>query len=275
VRPPWRVRITIAALRATWPWRVHPRRSDPRRIARRAAERLHLRAARQGDTVWSAYGVPLADRGTDETFVLCVLGTYGYRLADLLREQAPGAVLLDIGANVGLYSLIAGRSGAAAVHAVEPDPDTTALLERNLRDVATARIHPVALSDAPGQTTLHRVPGHSGRSSLEAEVVGSSGSSIPVTAVDGSYLDGNVEIPPGRRVVVKIDVEGHELDVLRALRRWSGWSAVTWMWIEFRSGPEARIADELLRSEGFVEVERVGGPDQWDARYERRPTISG
>gem|GEM_PF-1661226 len=47
------------------------------------------------------------------------------------------------------------------------------------------------------------------------------------------------------------------------------------MWIEFRSGPDAVTADELLRSDGFVEVERVGGPDQWDARYERRPAISG
>jgi len=224
--PPRRVRISIAALRATWAWRARPRRSDPRRIVRRAAERLHLRVARDGDTVWSAYGVPLADRGTDETFVLCVLGTYGYRLADLLREQAEGVVLLDIGANVGLYSLIASRSGAQAVHAFEPDPDTTTLLERNLMDVATARIHPVALSDSPGLTALHRVPGHSGRSSLEPAAVGSSDSSIPVTAVDGSYLDANVEVSPGCRVVVKIDVEGHELDVLRAIRRWSDWTAV-------------------------------------------------
>lgn len=63
-----------------------------------------------------------------------------------------GSVFLDIGALYGFYTCFVGtQSPACELHAFEPEPSYVAVLEENVRrNGLTARVHPVALSDADG-----------------------------------------------------------------------------------------------------------------------------
>ncbi|MGV0643468.1 FkbM family methyltransferase [Mycolicibacterium sp. XJ879] len=126
-------------------------------------------------------------------------------LADLQRD------FLDVGANDGVYSYFA-LGHYRRVLAVEAHPGLVNALRRIVKD--PNEVLATALSDEVGETTLH-VPVRRGRevttrSSLQADAnPGFSLRAVPVptTTVDRLGLD--------RLGVIKIDVEGHELKVLR------------------------------------------------------------
>ncbi|OBI90750.1 FkbM family methyltransferase [Mycobacterium asiaticum] len=126
----------------------------------------------------------------------------------------PGRISLDIGADVGEFA-IAMLSASQSVVAFEPRPaqarDLTAMFDAV---GANVRVEAVALSDAPGVTTMRVVESDPGRSTIDGEnvldtAIGGAVQSIevPVRCLDDYQLT-NVGL-------IKIDVEGHELAVLR------------------------------------------------------------
>ena len=128
-------------------------------------------------------------------------------LASLL---AAGDLCVDIGANVGTIAATMVRVAPHGRHIlVEPLPDLAARLAEQFEG---CEVHAVACSDHEGHETFVRVVERSTRSGLEPGQLrpGMTTESItvPVTTLDG-LLAGR---PPR---VVKIDVEGTELDVLR------------------------------------------------------------
>jgi FkbM family methyltransferase len=142
----------------------------------------------------------------------------------LHRLIDPGDLVVDVGANLGyLTSLAAARVGREGkVIACEPHPRVYELLERNAarwREVGgVGEVEPlrVALSDSEGEGTLIAAAGstfdvHMGLATLGDEgVANPDGEEI---AVRLARLD---EIAGAERIgVLKIDVEGHEPDVLR------------------------------------------------------------
>ena len=75
-----------------------------------------------------------------------------------MSELGPDAVLADVGANVGMYSVWAARIGGARVWAFEPESQNFALLNRNivLNGLGErVRAYCVALSDSAGFSALH------------------------------------------------------------------------------------------------------------------------
>ncbi len=138
-----------------------------------------------------------------------------------LARRCGGAVF-DVGANTGLYSLLAvAADRTLRVHAVEPLPAVADLLEENLglnsRLAARIRVHRYALSDAAGTAALYLPP--------------PSGSIIETSAsLDPTFKEevaGSVEVVTrslddlwhevGRPMVgmIKVDTEGTEHLVLR------------------------------------------------------------
>ena len=78
-----------------------------------------------------------------------------------LRE---GDLFLDIGANVGSYSVLAGGVCRARSWAFEPDPKTTAHLERNLKLnclESLVKIYQCALGPTEGDVRLYNGLGYS------------------------------------------------------------------------------------------------------------------
>lgn len=133
-----------------------------------------------------------------------------------------GAVFVDIGAHWGIHSLHAATAGATVV-AVEPDPFNLAMLEawlaaNGLRDRAT--VVAAALADRVGGAYIRRntTMGHALLfDPPDPAAVFRSGpfAGQPVySPVQALRLDG-IALPYGRPVMLKIDVEGAELSVLR------------------------------------------------------------
>lgn len=127
-----------------------------------------------------------------------------------------GAVVWDIGANFGLYALVAAeRVGpGGAVMAVEPSPRARALLEGNVNRNplgAPIRILPFAVAGRDGRAAFHDAveTAFSGLSDTHRSTIAS------VIEVDVRRLD-TLWRETGERPIdlLKIDVEGHEGDVL-------------------------------------------------------------
>ena len=113
---------------------------------------------------------------------------------------------IDVGGNVGVYAAVAEQF-SEHVHVFEPHPALAQRLRKSLRP--TSQVLQVALSDRAGEAVLW-APEALSRSSLER---GANGA-LPVNPVTVSTarLD-DFDIPAVG--LIKIDVEGHELAVLR------------------------------------------------------------
>lgn len=139
---------------------------------------------------------------------------YEPELALLARLVRPGDIIVDVGANFGVYSLVlASRlGGRGRVYAFEPGEAALAQLRDNCRrnPKLPVEIFPVALSHAEGDVELFHVGGAPTTFSL-----GSGGTqeaeTVHVTTLDSwaeqSQLAG--------WDILKIDVEGHEPSVFR------------------------------------------------------------
>lgn len=127
----------------------------------------------------------------------------------------PGMTVVDVGANVGYFSIPAaekvGRSGR--VVAIEPIEANVELLHRNIALNAADQIqvvHAAAVS-RPGPVTMHRSSFTNARGSLLRNACATG---EPVE-VPGTTLDTVAEqLSLDRIDLVKIDAEGADLDVL-------------------------------------------------------------
>jgi FkbM family methyltransferase len=152
-----------------------------------------------------------ADRGIPP-IVACNFGQYEPKdFTMLLQLVRPGAVFLDIGANIGWYSVhVAVRDPLARVIAVEPIPSSyrwlvAAIAANNLPNVTAIN---AAVGAEPGTMTLFVDPTISGAASA-APSTGPEGLQrveCPVSTIDDIVAErgGTVD-------VVKLDIEGAEL----------------------------------------------------------------
>jgi FkbM family methyltransferase len=130
-----------------------------------------------------------------------------------------GTTVVDIGASWGLFSYHLARlvGGAGTVFSYEPHPMNKPVLEKLAKARPNVRFRPVAVSDLTGSADL-QVPVFGSRyvtaqSSIAHGFDGQHGVRVEKVTVPTVRLDDEVG---DRRVdLVKIDVEGHEMSVLR------------------------------------------------------------
>jgi FkbM family methyltransferase len=181
--------------------------------------RLPLR--RESGVVTSRYGVRMRANWEDRTFRYCHYATYGRALSDYLAARGRAFVFVDIGANQGLYSLLAAQNPhCKAAVAFEPVAATFALLRDNIAlNAAGATIKPVhaAVSLQSGIARIATDRAHSGTASLR-DAAGADGEEIRILGIAGvdTLIDGTLVGGKGP-LIVKIDVEGHEEAVVEAL----------------------------------------------------------
>ena len=125
--------------------------------------------------------------------------------------------VLDIGAHAGLYTLIASKlvADTGRVVCFEPSPRERGRLLRHvkLNGCGNVTVEPVALGETDGDATLYVVQGsETGCNSLRRGDVGDvQPVRVPLRRLDDYVARGEI----GRVDVVKMDVEGGELAVLR------------------------------------------------------------
>ncbi|MEQ1850960.1 MAG: FkbM family methyltransferase [Chthoniobacteraceae bacterium] len=149
----------------------------------------------------------------------------GGELAMIRKYVADATVVFDVGANVGVWTVIMSRKNSRAqVHAFEPNPETFALLERNVGEnkCANVTLNRTAVSDTEKQLTFQVPEGVS--------IYGRVAPAVEGVDKEGRFLHTNSFIVPSVRLddycrahriesidFLKIDVEGYELPALKGL----------------------------------------------------------
>lgn len=144
----------------------------------------------------------------------CWLGTYEIeKQRAFARLAGPGSVVFDVGAHVGFYTLLASRlvGPGGAVVAFEPLPRNLRILRQHLEENGcdNASVFAAALAEAPGSVRFR-----AGADSYGGSV--SEGGEVKVEALALDDLLARRRLPPPD--LIKIDVEGAELGVLRGAR---------------------------------------------------------
>lgn len=144
-------------------------------------------------------------------------GFYESEVLEALRPFfSPTAIFWDIGANFGLHAVTAAAlCPGMKVRAFEPVPMLRSrLLRHAARNTTELQCSDLALSDEAGQFSLYAPPqGVSGRATLRQEWAGRDWEALTVSTARADELIAQYEdeIP----TVIKIDVEGAELQVLQ------------------------------------------------------------
>ncbi|ABW11578.1 methyltransferase FkbM family [Parafrankia sp. EAN1pec] len=130
----------------------------------------------------------------------------------LLDYLNPGDVFVDVGANVGVYTLLAASLPGVHCIAFEPSSDSwDQLIENiNLNQLSQVEVHRVAVGDQSGEIDF--TIGHGTVNQVASPDIASRRERVPVVRLDDV-------VPHDRRVtLIKIDVEGHEPAVLDGAR---------------------------------------------------------
>jgi FkbM family methyltransferase len=241
---------------------------------RLALERFYLRVVfkLRPRNVRSLYGPRLRGNFADATFGFYVRADYGHFLSELLGAIRQPFVFLDIGANQGLYALLAADNPhCITAWAFEPVQATYDLLADNIRlNGHEKRIIPVqaAISDADGEKRIHINRAHTGVASLEHAVGDEVGETI--RCISAAMLDATVKVDGGVPILVKIDTEGHEPTVIATLRKTRFWPDVQSLFFEVDTKwyDGEQIVRELA-DDGFAESYRTSQSDHYDVLVQR------
>lgn len=188
--------------------------------------------------------------------------------ARMLPRLATGDTFVDVGANIGLYSVAAAQAVGPTGHvvSVEPTPRTAAVLRQNVQlngllESHDITVHECAVGAVTGSASLALHANDSGHNSLFAD-----SQTTGTVVVDVVPLDDLV--PVGARVdVVKIDVEGAELTVLEGMRRIVAENPSIIVFAE--------LADEHLRRAGTSAAELLAEAERLGWAREVFETVSG
>jgi FkbM family methyltransferase len=170
----------------------------------------------------SAYGISMLVDAVDlhaTPYTLLDFGSYETEETNFLKSVfRDGEVFLDIGANLGWYSLVLGRNcPGSRIYAFEPIPSTVAVLEKNIRLNRLENIETICMGmfnkedelnflfapDVSGATSLKMAGQSRGRTAIQSVV-------CKTTTLDAFCASRNI-VPS----LLKIDVEGAELMVIQ------------------------------------------------------------
>ena len=231
----------------------------------KAFDRFAMRRLRSGHAVVDGHRM-LVD--PTDALNLSVLGTYEAEEVEtrlVKRLVGPGQVALDVGANIGYYTLILARlvGPQGRVVAFEPGPTNAEILRANvaLNGYGNVEVWPVALSSRSGRERLFLSEENSGDHRLGSDAE-ERRASVDVEVV---RLDERLDDLPPRVDFVKMDIQGAEAAALEGmeglLRRDRDVRILSEFWPEALRGfgSDAVAHLEAMRGLGFrlYHVDRV------------------
>jgi FkbM family methyltransferase len=134
----------------------------------------------------------------------------------LKRALREGAVVVDAGANIGVYtrflSSCVGPSGV--VHSFEPSPENFSRLRAATRKLANVCLSQAAVGECSGRSKLYL----SDQLNVDHRTYATEGDLRSAVPIDLIALDDYFK--PGQRVdLIKMDTQGHELHALHGTDR--------------------------------------------------------
>lgn len=209
-----------------------PKELYPHHLASWPRSTVEAAIRRRAQTAYLGDGLVLARvlgrhkmflRGSDRGFACHVMldGFWEMWLTQhLARCVKPGMTVVDVGANFGYFTLLMGDAvgETGRVIAVEPNPDTEALLRQTVLlngHQSRTRIVPHALGARAGRALLFTPDGEPKNATLTADTELQGGQTIEVATV---ALD-DVALEHEKVDLVKIDAEGAEIDIVAGMRQ--------------------------------------------------------
>lgn len=193
------------------------RRLHIARLGLRLHERLVLRRGQQ-TLVYNGRTLAFAVRDRrDITKVDTFLGMEGCMIDRILASARPGDTVFDVGANIGLLSVVVAASvPEIAVHSFEPNPDTACRARQNvvLNCCSNVTVHALALGHDNGVSRLYATEGDSGKDSMVPRAARRV-ASLTVQVERADDVARRLDLHPS---IVKIDVEGAEMHVLLGMQ---------------------------------------------------------
>lgn len=248
------------------------------RIQGLAGRDLRARALLRRLTRTARHGAHPIARGPAKGLLIDVAGSrpsyvLGRAEADMQRLFAatirPGDVVMDLGANIGFFTLVAAvlAGPTGRVIAYEPSPSTAQAVRRNveLNGLGHVTIVQAAVSDRDGVACLDL-----GASDQDASIVRRDGGrSIPVSTVS---VDGEVARLGIMPAFIKVDVEGAEADVVAGMQATLGHRKTVVVCevhdpADGLDGPVPRA----LRDAGYTVAWLDGIGDDWPPHLVARP----
>jgi FkbM family methyltransferase len=180
--------------------------------------------------------------------------------AHWLRLARESRIVFDVGANVGLYSLLAGSvNPQSKVYAFEPTLELTAILQRNieLNGMQNISVEPVAVGDSERMGFLRLCAGSDGSNEgmnyLSTDKKGESDLPVAVVSLDSYCQSHNIE----QIDLIKMDIEGGEYEALLGARQLLQRQAIGCIFLEMaewaaqRSGHSTYAIKRLLVDAGY------------------------
>jgi len=251
------------------------------RVARaRAMRQVHKRASmaagKQPQPVVGHYGVPMLPDWSDRTFAYCHYATYGDYLPNVLAAIDTPFAFVDIGANQGLFSLVAAKNpNCRKIVAMEPVPATFAKLQANLELNGLedrAQAFNAAIADRAGSAEIALKPEHSGAASLR-EGTDFGGASQTIRLFSIAELDPH--LPANLPLFVKIDIEGYEPVAIRQLLKSAHAGRIMALFYEMdERWSDADEVRAMLNAAGFTAWRKFGIGRHYDMLAERPLTAT-
>ena len=206
----------------------------------------------------------------DKTFKFCVMGDYGKFYSNHIRAFENTHVFIDIGANQGLYTVLAAKNpNCRRVYAFEPVAKTFSLLKRNVelnQVVQKCRLIRSGIAEASGEREITSAARHSGAASLIRENVENAETytSEKIRVIDANDLSREIaerDVP----IAVKVDVEGYEPQVLTQLLNTEFSKSIFEIFFEVdERWVDVQSITAFLERHGFTRFERVGKGGHYD-----------
>jgi FkbM family methyltransferase len=190
-------------------------------------------------------------------------------VAQVLAFLKPGDVVFDIGANVGLYTVLLAKTvgDSGQIFAFEPEAETCRHLQENLKlnEIQNAKCFRKALGERTGQASLFTGGVIGGGTLVRHEGEGQLGQVVEIA--QGDELVMTEKLPTPR--AVKIDVEGYEHAVVQGLRRTLAEPACELLCCEVHpamlpSGVTPQAVLSLVGSLGFQQIQQF---PRWDRTF--------
>jgi FkbM family methyltransferase len=129
-------------------------------------------------------------------------------------------IFLDIGANIGHYTILAKQRGFSTIIAFEPDPDTYQILSTNiiLNKLKQVRAYNFGLGNVNGKIPFEKDPNNTGgnRFLSKEEKVKKNSPYLKIIKLDDFIK--KEKISYSKINFIKIDVEGFEFDILQGMK---------------------------------------------------------